>query len=141
MAIPQAQARAMIALQDEMRGTRASVDLLAAGQEEVQKAVDLLKDAATEEAAKQEAKIELLESRIQKLLFTQKFDLLDSKSLTPDLFRGRRSDAFKPWARKPKNYCNAKKASVAWAEGDQSLLTDSSDDAKSVDRNHVTWSS
>ena len=86
----------MIALQDEMRGTRATVDLLASGQEEIQKAVDLLKLTAAAETARQEAKIELLESRIQKLTFTQKFDLLDSKALTPDLFRGRRTDAFKP---------------------------------------------
>ena len=51
MAIPAAQAQAMIALQDEMRGTRATADLLATGQEEIQKAVDLLKATAAAEAA------------------------------------------------------------------------------------------
>ena len=53
--------------------------------------------------------IKASEDKLSRLLFNQKFDLLDMKAMQPEMFKGRRNDAFKPWARKLKAYCNAKR--------------------------------
>ena len=42
-------------------------------------------------------------------LFRQQFDLLDLKDMKPGGFNGRRTDNFKPWARKLKAYGNGKR--------------------------------
>ena len=54
------------------------------------------------------------------MLFKQQFDLLDSKELKPDHFRGRASETFKPWARKFEAFYNSKRSgfreALEWAE-------------------------
>mgnify|MGYP007020036232 CR=1 FL=1 len=63
---------------------------------------------------------------MSKLMFTQKFDLLDLKTMQPEVFKGRRNDAFKPWARKLKSYSNAKRhgfrKALEWAEAQTERL-------------------
>ena len=49
-----------------------------------------------------------LEARLTQTLFKQTFDLLDLKSMKPEKFSGLRAEAWKPWARKFKAYCNGK---------------------------------
>ena len=61
------------------------------------------------------------------MLFTQKFDLLDMKTLQPEAFRGKQNETFKPWARKVKAFCNAKKMgfrkALEWAEKEPQEIT------------------
>ena len=45
-----------------------------------------------------------VQEKLARLLFTKKFDLLGLKAMQPEVFKGRRLDAFKPWARKFKAY-------------------------------------
>ena len=62
------------------------------------------------------------------MIFAQKFDLIDLKELTPDKFRGRKTDNFKPWAKKLKAYCNAKRSgfrnALEWAEKEPGEIHD-----------------
>ena len=68
------------------------------------------------------------EDRLSRMLFTQKFDLLDLKVMQPEMFKGRRLDAFKPWAWKLKAYCNANRhgfrKAVDGAEPQAQKITD-----------------
>ena len=123
--------QAMIQLQAEMRGTRAQLAEMAMAHDAVQAAVKKLEETSSTADRQQLAQMDTiarLEERLQKLLFTQKFDLLDAKTLTPVVFRGRRTDAFKPWARKLRNYCNAKRSgfrkAFEWAERQETEITD-----------------
>ena len=60
------------------------------------------------------------EDKLRNLIFRQQFDLLDSKELKPDNFKGRATEAFKPWSRKLKAFCNSKRtgfrAALEWAK-------------------------
>ena len=72
--------------------------------------------------------IKASEDRLKNLLFKQQFDLLDLKEMKPGEFRGRRSENFKPWARKLKAYCNGKRdgfrRALEWAEAQKQEITD-----------------
>ena len=123
--------QAMVQLQAEMRGTRNQLAEMAAAHDTLQAAVVKLEaagDTSDQKIAEQVASIARLEDRLRQTLFTQKFDLLDAKALTPEVFRGRRTDAFKPWARKVRNYCNAKRGgfrrALEWAEKQEDEILD-----------------
>ena len=68
-----------------------------------------------------------LEQRLTATLSKQTFDLLDLKSMKPDRFSGQRNEAWKPWARKFKAYCNAKsqgfRSALEWSELQTAALT------------------
>ena len=80
---------------------------------------DALNVAAQQAIAEKDQKIRELEDRLKSLTFRQQFDLLDSKELRPDHFRGRVTDALKPWQRKFQAFCNSKRtgfrAALEWA--------------------------
>ena len=122
---------AMIQLQSEMRGTRSQLAEMATAHDELREAVTKLESVSSagvasegdRKFAEQAAAIEKMEVQLQRLLFTQKFDLLDAKAMTPEVYRGKRTEAFKPWARKLKHYCNAKRSgfrkALDWAEKEE----------------------
>ena len=62
------------------------------------------------------------------MIFRQQFDLLVSKELKPDHFRGRATEPFKPWQRKLKAFCNSKRTSIRaaleWAETQPTEILD-----------------
>ena len=64
--------------------------------------------------------IAALEQRLTATLSTQSFDLLDLKLMKPDRFSEQRNEAWKPWARNFKAYCNGKsqgfRSALEWAE-------------------------
>ncbi len=55
--------------------------------------------------------IAALEGRLTQTLYKQTFDLLDLKAMKPEKFIGLRAEAWKPWARKFKAYCNGRSQS------------------------------
>ena len=71
-----------------------------------------------------------LNVRLQSLLFKQKvdFELLDLKTMKPEKFKGSRNEAWKPWARRFKAYCNGKavgfRKALDWAEQQSQEITD-----------------
>ena len=52
--------------------------------------------AAQQALADKDRLINESESRLRNMVFKQQFDLLDSKELKPDGFKGRASETFKP---------------------------------------------
>jgi len=115
-----------MALQTELQQSRGQVlaltprfDALAAAHQSLNSEADRL----FREKADQ---ITALEARLTQTLFKQNFDLLDLKSMKPEKFSGLRAEAWKPWARKFKAYCNGKaggfRSALEWAELQQTPL-------------------
>ncbi len=115
-----------MALQTELQQSRGQVlaltqrfDALAAAHQSLNSEADRL----FREKADQ---ITALEARLTQTLFKQNFDLLDLKSMKPEKFSGLRAEAWKPWARKFKAYCNGKaggfRSALEWAELQQAPL-------------------
>ena len=120
--------QAMIQLQAELAQTREQLGRMAASHDNLQHAHLALRSEADGLFRQQRDEIQRSEEKVAKLLFTQKFDLLDLKAMQPEVFKGRRNEPFKPWARKMKAYCNAKRggfrAALTWAEGQTGEITD-----------------
>ena len=104
------EAQALLVLQREMAETRAHVATLTSSYDALKGAHEALNLAAQQALAEEEQKILESEKRLRALIFRQQFDLLDSKELKPDGFRGRATETFKPWAKKFKAFCNSKRS-------------------------------
>ena len=100
---------AMIQLQTELAQARSQMQLMAANHDNSMRSHEALNNQSDALFRQRADEIKASEDKLSKLLFTQKFDLLDMKAMQPEMFKGRRLDAFKPWARKLKEYCNAKR--------------------------------
>ena len=126
MATPAEQA--CQALQVELTATRAHLAQLATSHDTLRTAHDALNAASHRLFGERQLEIKASEDKLRNLIFTQKFDLIDLKEITPDKFRGRKTDNFKPWAKKLKAYCNAKrigfKGALEWAEKETSEIQD-----------------
>ena len=115
-----AMEQAMVQLQAEMAQARDQIARMASAHDGLQKAHLALRDESDALFKARQFEIEQSERKLEKLLFNQKFDLLDLKAMQPEVFKGRRAEAFKPWARKLKAYCNAKRGgfrkALEWAQ-------------------------
>jgi uncharacterized membrane protein len=122
---------AMIQLQNDLAQTRQQMAIMASSHDNLSRAHEALKDQSDTLFRQRADEIRASEDKLSKLMFTQntqKFDLLDLKTMQPEVFKGRRNDAFKPWARKLKAYCNAKRQgfrkALEWAETQTEEITD-----------------
>ena len=120
--------QALAALQTELAQTRAQVLAITKSHEALKTAHDALNLEADRLFRVRADEIKASEDRLKNLLFKQQFDLLDLKEMKPGEFRGRRSENFKPWARKLKAYCNGKRdgfrRALEWAEAQKQEITD-----------------
>ena len=92
--------QAMIQLQNDLAQTRSQMTMMASSHDNLSRAHEVLK-AQSDILFRQRAdEIRASEDKLSRLMFNQKFDLLDMKAMQPEMFKGRRNDAFKPWARK-----------------------------------------
>ena len=97
-------------MQAELTATRNQVGQMAQSYDQLRAAHEALRLASDNALNQRAAEIAAMEQKLQQLLFNQKFDLLDMKTLQPEVFKGKHTEAFKPWAKKVKAFCNAKKA-------------------------------
>ena len=118
MATPEQQA--IVALQQELAITKDQVMRVTDAHDTLQRAHEALNQAAQQLFTQKDLQIQESERKLKDLIFRQQFDLLDSKELKPDNFRGRTTDAFKPWQKKMKAFCNSKRtgfrAALEWAD-------------------------
>ena len=128
MASPEQQA--LIALQTELRATRDQVlevtqrfDHLTAAHQQLSAETGRIFALRAAEAAQ-------LEQQLKTLLLKQRtdYELLDLKSMKPEKYKGTRAEAWKPWARRFKAYCNGKapgfRKALDWAESQKTPVTD-----------------
>ena len=112
--------QALIALQQEMAQVRGQVAQVSQAYDQLKAAHDALNLAASNAIGQKTDEITAMEEKLRGLIFRQQFDLLDAKDLKPDAFRGRKTENFKPWAKKFKAYCNSKRTgfrqALEWAE-------------------------
>ena len=89
---------------------------------------EALRQASEQALNEKTARIAETEDKLSKLSFQQKFDLLDFKTLQPEIFKGRHHETFKPWARKVKAFCKFKqqgfRKALDWAEAQQHEIHD-----------------
>ena len=97
-------------LQNELATTRNQMAAMAGEHDNLKQAHEALRTATDVALQARTAEIAATEVKLRQLLLKEKFDLLDMKTLQPETFRGKQTEAFKPWARKVKGFCNAKKA-------------------------------
>ena len=97
-------------LQNELATTRSQMTVMAGEHDNLKQAHEALRTATDVALQARTAEIAATEVKLRQLLLKEKFDLLDMKTLQPETFRGKQTEAFKPWARKVKGFCNAKKA-------------------------------
>ena len=125
-----AEQQAIIALQQEVQQTRQMGERVSGAHDALLAAHNALNAAAQNALAEKDQKVKGMEDRLKSLIFRQQSDLLDSKELKPDGFRGRSTEAFKPWQRKFKAFCNSKRtgfrAALEWAEKEQMEIVDMS---------------
>ena len=121
---------AIVALQGELQTTKDMVTQVShncaqlhTDHQALRRAHEALNTAADSQLGQRALEIQATESRLKDLLFRQKFDLLESKDLRPDTFKGRATEPFKPWQKRLKAYCNSKaqgfKKALDWAEKEQ----------------------
>ena len=84
-----AEQQAIVTLQAELAQTRTQVLRVSEAHDALKAAHDALNLAAQNALIEKEQKIRDTEDRLKALIFRQQFDLLDSKDLKPDAFRGR----------------------------------------------------
>ena len=101
--------QAMVQLQAERAQTRSQMQMMAANHGNFTRSHEVLKNQSDALFRQRAHEIKASEDKLSRLLFTQKFDLLDMEAMQPEMFKGQRLDAFKPRARKLKAYCNAKR--------------------------------
>ena len=104
MAGQQDMAAAMLQLQNELATTRDQVGQIARSYDSLRGAHEALRQASDAALQARATEIAAMEQKLQQLLFTQKFDLLDMKTIQPEVFRGRHNETFKPWAKKLKAF-------------------------------------
>ena len=105
----QAMRQAMIQMQADLDATRQQVQLITTSHDQLKAAHEALNIAAQNAIAQKTAEIKAAEDNLRGLLFRQQFDLLDSKELKPDVYKGRRTESFKPWKKKFEAFCNSKR--------------------------------
>ena len=112
----------------ELSNTRAQLQQMATAHDALAAAHEALRAASEKALNEKTAQIAETESKLGKLAFQQKFDLLDFKTLQPEIFKGRHHETFKPWARKVKAFCNAKqqgfRKALDWAEKQEHEIHD-----------------
>ena len=91
-----AEQQATIALQGELGAVRAQVVAVTTAYDALKGAHDALNAASDRLQGERAVEIKSCEERFRNLIFRQKFDLLDSKDLKPDPFKGGRTVCFKP---------------------------------------------
>ena len=120
--------QAMQQLQGELNTTRDQLARMADSHDQLRAAHEALRLASEQAFQMKAAEIQASEDKLSKLVFNQKFDLLDMKTLQPDTFKGRAQEAFKPLARKVKAFCNAKRQgfrkALDWAEAQPHAIQD-----------------
>mgnify|MGYP001626931964 FL=1 len=118
----------MVQLQAEFATQKQQMQLMAQQHDALQNAHLVLRAESDALFRTRQEEIAASEKKLERLLFQQKFDLIDAKNLQPEKFKGRRSEAFKPWARKLKAYCNVKRGgfrkALEWAEKQKQEITD-----------------
>ena len=126
--------QAVVQLQAELANTRTQMGTMAQQHDALSAAHMALRSETDALFRQKQMEIATSEQKLERLLFNQKFDLLDAKAMQPDNFKGRRTEAFKPWARKLRAYCNAKKGgfrkALEWAEEQTSEI---------IDLTHCPW--
>ena len=119
--------QALAALQQELAASRAQTLQLTQRFDALATAHQSLNSEADRLFRKKSDQIASLEHRLTATLSKQTFDLLDLKSMKPDRFSGQRNEAWKPWARKFKAYCNGKsqgfRSALEWSELQTTALT------------------
>ena len=112
--------QALVALQHELAQSRAQVLAVTQRLDQLTQSHQLLNSEADRLFREKADQISTLETRLSATLFKQGFDLLDLKSMRPERFDGKRNEAWKPWQRKFKAYCNGKaqgfRSALEWAE-------------------------
>ena len=115
-----------MALQTELAQSRGQVLALTQRFDALATAHQTLNSEADRLFREKSDQIAALEGRLSQTLNKQTFDLLDLKSMKPERFSGLRAEAWKPWARKFKAYCNGKaqgfRSALEWAELQQTPL-------------------
>ena len=123
-----AEQQAILALQNSLAQAQGQIAQQATAHEALRQAHDALTLAAQNALADKDRKISEAEANLKNLIFRQQFDLLDAKELKPEDFKGRATEAFKPWQRKMKALCNSKRtgfrAALEWAEKQPSEISD-----------------
>ena len=112
--------QALVALQQELAQSRAQVLAVTQRLDQLTQSHQQLNSEADRLFREKADQISALETRLSATLFKQGFDLLDLKSMRPERFDGKRNEAWKPWQRKFKAYCNGKaqgfRSALEWAE-------------------------
>ena len=120
--------QALMAMQNQLADARAQINQINTNYDMLRAAHDALNNAAQTAIAQKEARIVEVEANLKSLIFRQQFDLLDSKELKPESFKGNSNEAFKPWQRKMKAFCNSKRtgfrAALEWAEKQEAEIVD-----------------
>ena len=104
-----AEQSAIMALQGEIAQLKTTVQTATTAHDALQRAHEALNSAAQAALAEKDNQIRGVEDRLRNLIFRQNFDLLDSKDLKPDIFKGRQTDAFKPWQKRFHAFMNSKR--------------------------------
>ena len=119
--------QAIVSLQQDLAATRQQVEKVSNAYDTLRAAHDALNVAAQTALQEKQKQIAESEDRLKTLIFRQTFDLLDSKDLKPGKFQGRATEAFKPWQKKFRAYCNSKRtgfrAALEWAEKQSMEIT------------------
>ena len=92
-----AEQQAIMVLQHELTQTRQAVQAGATAHDALKAAHEALNLAAQNALQQKDQLLQECETRLRNLIFRQHFDLLDSKEIKPDHFKGRATEAFKPW--------------------------------------------
>ena len=122
--------QAMVQMQSDLDATRAQVLAITQAHDTLKAAHEALNHAAQVAIGQKTAEIAASEEKLKGLIFRQQFDLLDSASLRPEPYKGRKTESFKPWKKKFEAYCNSKRQgfrqALDWAAKQQSEIIDPS---------------
>ena len=131
--------QAVVQLQNELGTTRQQLLVMAQSRDALQAAHNLLKSETERMLKEREDEIKKSEAKLAQFLFTQKFDLVELKTLQPEVFKGRRAENFLPWAKKVKTFCNAKKQGFRRALETTGLLPVESESALTWMHSHIEY--
>ena len=126
MASPEQQA--ILALRQELDQTKNQLATMAGQYDTLKGLHDTLERNTDQIFRMQMTQINSAENRMSNLIKKQKVDLLDLKTLQPTTFSGKSGEAWKPWAKNFKLYCNGKshgfRTALNWAEQQKDPITD-----------------
>ena len=94
--------QALMAMQTQLAEARNEIAQNRANHDALRAAHDALNIAAQNALQEKDQRITEMETNLRNFIFKQQFDLLDSKDLKPDTFKGKATEAFKPWQKKLK---------------------------------------